>query len=992
MRKRIIVVLLFILSFFVIDYNCFAFELEVKGSTGWATIEMPIRSSASSNSSVILNVNAGVPFLILDDVGEYWQIEYSGVIGYIDHDYCMINLPDVIPSISYNITNAYSSIYRSSGYDIPDVTGTKLYSVGKVMNNKLGREEYISPVLYSAAKKINSAQELALNDGYSLMIYDSYRPRGVTDSVGTKFLNLYNSNSVVKNNIDYSVGASGTKYSWNIDWFFAQTMSSHNIGSAIDVTLCDKNNRQEVVMPTDMHELSVAAIKYYSSSASKVPANYSVGMLNNQYAQKLDSYMTNAGMNTLSSEWWHFQDQSGYTLIKAATNKSGCYFQVDKIVSKSFYTLTYNDSSNVLSSLEYAVGDKITLRNDLKKDGYKLVGWSYNGIEYSLDNEFIMPRSDVNLVAIWEPVKYSLTYSDGNLQYTELYEPGMKISLKNDLKKDGYELVGWSYNGTEYDLDDEFIMPKANINLSAIFNFIDYDKNIFDDAFYKCIVDNYNSNNNTLISYNEPLTKNQLSSITELVCSSKSSNSEKISNINGVEYLVNLKKLGLYSNNINNVDLSKNVKLINLDLGQNNVKSIDLSKNINLEQINLDSNDLNSLDLSKNEKLKVVNLADNKIMEIDLSKNINLEILSLYSNELKSIDLSKNERLIGLDLSNNKINEINVSKNTLLEQLYLSYNNLESLDLSNNLLIDDLEINENYFIKSDIVYKNEKYYPIKTVDNVVFPGGSKSVFDSIIGSIFTGDTLNNSVMFYDDYLIFNSVGEYNKDGDDFGIWYNSSDEKFFFMEYPLVTVIEATSDVYVINEKEGYIVVNDDNDNDIINNIDINNEVETMIENDKLIIKYNDKVLKIFELKHEEIIPPLEIKKYDVDDIYINGISLNTDVDKIDLGIDSRYNVKIFNNDGTIKTSGFVGTGNKIRIYLDDVLLDEYISVVIGDITGDGNSKVNDVAKLYQYLKGKITMDEYYIKAGNVVSSDKIIKINDVAKLYQFIKRKINSL
>jgi hypothetical protein len=43
-------------------------------------------------------------------------------------------------------------------------------------------------------------------------------------------------------------------------------------------------------------------------------------------------------------------------------------------------------------------------------------------------------------------------------------------------------------------------------------------------------------------------------------------------------------------------------------------------------------------------------------------------------------------------------------------------------------------------------------------------------------------------------------------------------------------------------------------------------------------------------------------------------------------------------------------------------------------------------------MKGKVTMDDCYVKAGNVVDNDNIIKVNDVAKLYQFIKGKISNL
>ena len=48
-------------------------------------------------------------------------------------------------------------------------------------------------------------------------------------------------------------------------------------------------------------------------------------------AKRLDRYMTNAGMTTLASEWWHFQEQDGYIRIANATNWKGCNFQVEGI-------------------------------------------------------------------------------------------------------------------------------------------------------------------------------------------------------------------------------------------------------------------------------------------------------------------------------------------------------------------------------------------------------------------------------------------------------------------------------------------------------------------------------------------------------------------------------------------------------------------------------------------------------------------------------------
>ena len=154
---------------------------------------------------------------------------------------------------------------------------------------------------------------------------------------------------------------------------------------------------------------------------------------------------------------------------------------------------------------------------------------------------------------------------------------------------------------------------------------------------------------------------------------------------------------------------------------------------------------------------------------------------------------------------------------------------------------------------------------------------------------------------------------------------------------------------------------------------------------DNLVMPGNDIVLVA---RWNLIIP--EVKNYEVNNNNINGISLNTDINNIDLGIDDIYDFKVYNHNNKSKLSGLIGTGDKVKIYLDSILVSEYDVIIKGDLTGDGETKIGDIAKLYQYFKNVISMDECYIKAGNVVDSDDIIKIGDVAKLYQFMKGKIN--
>lgn len=190
---------------------------------------------------------------------------------------------------------------------------------------------------------------------------------------------MYNQNSIVRYNINYSYGKSRRCYFWGPSWFLAQGLSSHNTGAAIDVTLCNNATKKECNMPTDMHELSTKAIKYYSRNCDPNPSNYSKEMTED--AKRLDRYMTNVGMTTLASEWWHFQEQDGYKRIRNATNLNGCDFQVEGIVNNDDMEskLDFNNDGKVDSSDAQIVlrayaraasgNEKADLKYDVNGDG-----------------------------------------------------------------------------------------------------------------------------------------------------------------------------------------------------------------------------------------------------------------------------------------------------------------------------------------------------------------------------------------------------------------------------------------------------------------------------------------------------------------------------------------------------------------------------------------------------------------------------------------------
>ena len=318
------------------EYDLY-FELPINGSTGYASINMNMVKSPDS-SSVVEKLSAGDGFQILEEDGNWWKVETNENTGYVKHQYCMINLPDIIPSIVYDDTNSYQSLFTSSYTAIPNVTGEKLYDVLSY-NERLGKEEYRMPIIYAMAKKIMKAQEAALKDGYSLKIYETFRPYETQKRVATNLKELMKNNEEVYKGI-YGGG-------WSEDWFIAQSISNHQRGVAMDVSLvkvedietktCGKyeymvvTQYMEEEMPTKMHELSDKAVTFqYGVQTSSKTAWKKVPLANSMTsgAKRLQEYCTKADLTPLSSEWWHFNDLDAKSEI-GSNYSTGRYYIED---------------------------------------------------------------------------------------------------------------------------------------------------------------------------------------------------------------------------------------------------------------------------------------------------------------------------------------------------------------------------------------------------------------------------------------------------------------------------------------------------------------------------------------------------------------------------------------------------------------------------------------------------------------------------------------
>lgn len=213
------------------------FELPLNGATGYAPVEMIMHKEAAENSAGVLTLKPGMGFRILAEDGQWWKVQRNNRQGYVDNRRVFINLPDVIPSIVYNLTNAYQSRIVSLGKDIPGITGHKLFE-NWTFNQRLGKTEFIAPILYPMAKKIQGIQRRVWATGQTLKIYEAFRPYPVQQQVCQKLSDLAQH--------DPAINAGISTPPWELEWFIADDISNHQIGYAMDVTLAKVNATQSL--------------------------------------------------------------------------------------------------------------------------------------------------------------------------------------------------------------------------------------------------------------------------------------------------------------------------------------------------------------------------------------------------------------------------------------------------------------------------------------------------------------------------------------------------------------------------------------------------------------------------------------------------------------------------------------------------------------------------------------------------------------------------
>ena len=503
--------------------------------------------------------------------------------------------------------------------------------------------------------------------------------------------------------------------------------------------------------------------------------------------------------------------------------------------------------------------------------------------------------------------------------------------------------------------------------------------------------------------------------------------------------------LDLSYNNLSSIDLSHNPYLGGANLSHNSISSIDLSHNPNMSTLNLSNNNLVSLDLSNNAEISSVNVLDqstqiklysNNLSGID-SKIYNLvnengiqdsylSTVDITGYETNNNSLTYNVQWVTAQSSNNNYDlssdTIGVDVDSISEFLSsFSCSNSNNCSFVVNDGTNDLQSgtfeNKDYTLK--VIESNEllKEY------NLVFVARSVSLNSSNLRLDLTSNT---------SYQLSATVVPNN--ALDKTVSWVSSDSSVATVDNGLVSVVGVGETVITASTSNGRtatcnVIVTESpvygvtyrwgtgeyeaatyyysEGVNVVSSFDVSDML--YMQGKKLIgWTYNNQT---YGLSDELLMPTSDIEliaawenisdglnsNYQVETIsttnkVLKGVPLNTDVSNLNLDLSNEYTITLFKSDNTtVKTSGKIGTGDIIKVYVGSKLVDKYTISVKGDTNGDGEVSVSDISMIYKNIKKKSEFSDAQSIASDV-NDDGGISVSDISILYKYLKRKINLL
>lgn len=293
-------------------------------------------ASVAAGSELKIMVDTNLHYCYLAPNGDYYvrvKNDTDNIQGWVNARFLMVDayglfkVDDTVCGIHIDRTNAKGSIFTAGGNgNSVDITSEEnsrydcladgnrsvflnssgYNTINNVTNQKLANygSENQMPVIWDLALELIQCQKNSLENGYTLLIYEGYRPYSASQQVSGNL-----SGQGILSNVVYNTNlAQGFLTDKTYDYsYYISKASRHNKGTATDLTLCKVNSLtelgNEVNMQTKMHTLDFRCNMLY----------------NNWQADLLSDIMMGHGSNleclSVRSEWWHFQMNNSRTDI-----------------------------------------------------------------------------------------------------------------------------------------------------------------------------------------------------------------------------------------------------------------------------------------------------------------------------------------------------------------------------------------------------------------------------------------------------------------------------------------------------------------------------------------------------------------------------------------------------------------------------------------------------------------------------------------------------
>lgn len=157
--------------------------------------------------------------------------------------------------------------------------------------------------------------------------------------------------------------------------------------------------------------------------------------------------------------------------------------------------------------------------------------------------------------------------------------------------------------------------------------------------------------------------------ITDVKCHSK-----KIVSAQSLSQLANLRRLSLFNNKLQKLDLSALTQLEFLNLANNDLQELHISGLAKLQKLYLFRNDLQTVDLQGLTALEEIRLMQNQLTNLDITPLTSLKQGHIFDNQLEDLKIDGLEHLEFLD----------VRQNPMPDELYDFYDEQEGIVISHD--------------------------------------------------------------------------------------------------------------------------------------------------------------------------------------------------------------------------------------------------------------------------------------------------------------------